>query len=255
MMVNGSSFMVGNVVPYIYSYFDDVTQQETQILLPMIMFFTPMMNYVGANLAKSELISTKQQILLGIAICAGGVYLSSLCCCYLYFMILFTTSFGFGTGLIYSCVLYKAWLYFPGKEGVISGTIIAGFGIGGFMSITLSQRWLNPENVQPHIGHQDGASIKPYDMSVAQNLPLMLRNTSYAWLAIGVTASLLFQDISLEEQESLVYPTEHKESRGTEPTDPKFNSYDSYSSHSYTMSNSVSKGAESSYDDESMSEF
>ena len=138
------------------------------------MLFTPMMNYVGANLARSELVSTRQHVMLGITICSGGMLVSSFVHTYMWFMILFTTSIGFGTGLIYSSILYKAWLYFPGKEGTISGTIIAGFGLGGFVSISLSQKWLNPYGVKPSLIDSNDVSAKPYDKQIANNLPLML---------------------------------------------------------------------------------
>jgi OFA family oxalate/formate antiporter-like MFS transporter len=58
-------------------------------------------------------------------------------------------SLGIGTGLVYSAVLFQAWLYFPGREGIISGIIIAGFGIGGFFFTWLSTELVNPEQLDP----------------------------------------------------------------------------------------------------------
>jgi len=63
------------------------------------------------------------------------------------FMVVFCVANGAGQGLMYSTILYKAWQFFPGKEGVVTGLIIAGFGIGGFLWTHLSTVWVNPDDV------------------------------------------------------------------------------------------------------------
>ena len=60
------------------------------------------------------------------------------------FSFYFVISFGISTGLVYSVVLYHAWLFFPGKEGLVTGIVIAGFGLGGAVFITLSSALINP---------------------------------------------------------------------------------------------------------------
>ena len=60
------------------------------------------------------------------------------------FALYFVISFGISTGLVYSVVLYHAWLFFPGKEGLVTGIVIAGFGLGGAVFITLSSELINP---------------------------------------------------------------------------------------------------------------
>jgi hypothetical protein len=37
-----------------------------------------------------------------------------------------------------------AWQYFPGREGLISGIIIGGFGVGSFIFTYLSTFLINP---------------------------------------------------------------------------------------------------------------
>ena len=64
------------------------------------------------------------------------------------FIFLYVVAFGFSTGLVYSSVLYHAWLFFPGKEGIISGVVIAGFGFGGSLFIKLSSALVNPNDVE-----------------------------------------------------------------------------------------------------------
>jgi hypothetical protein len=49
--------------------------------------------------------------------------------------------------MVYSLVLYHAWLFFPGKEGIVSGIIIGGFGIGGYIFIPFSSSLINPHGI------------------------------------------------------------------------------------------------------------
>lgn len=75
--------------------------------------------------------------------------------------------------MVYSLVLYHAWLFFPGKEGIVSGIVIGGFGIGGFIFIPLSSNLINPDSVKAaDVSHNSGNdNSKPYPPSVANNLP------------------------------------------------------------------------------------
>ena len=50
----------------------------------------------------------------------------------------YTISFGLVNGATYMTAVSVAWQYFPGKEGILSGIIIGGFGIGGFIFPLLS---------------------------------------------------------------------------------------------------------------------
>ena len=79
-----------------------------------------------------------------VPICA--IYASSYITDFFLFMMVFSVSFGF-SGFIYSVVLHTGWLYFEGLEGVVSGIIIAGFGIGGFIATELSTKWVNPNDI------------------------------------------------------------------------------------------------------------
>jgi hypothetical protein len=71
--------------------------------------------------------------------------------------------------MVYSLVLYHSWLFFPGKEGIISGIIIGGFGIGGLIFIKLSSDLINPDGKGAVI--DDKHILKPYPDSIAKNLP------------------------------------------------------------------------------------
>ena len=49
---------------------------------------------------------------------------------------------------------------------MVSGVIIGGFGIGGFVFTLLSEKMINPDGIEPEKG-----SVKPFQPEVADNLP------------------------------------------------------------------------------------
>lgn len=49
---------------------------------------------------------------------------------------------------------------------MVSGVIIGGFGIGGFVFTLLSEKMINPDGIEP-----EKSTDKPFDPEVANNLP------------------------------------------------------------------------------------
>ena len=91
--------------------------------------------------------------------------------------------------MVYSLVLYHAWLFFPGKEGIVSGIIIGGFGIGGFIFIPLSSSLINPHGIAS--SDKGDHNNKPYPIDIANNLPLALNKISIVWILIFIVAAIL----------------------------------------------------------------
>lgn len=105
------------------------------------------------------------------------------------FIALFSISYGIATGLTYSVPLHIAWMYFPKKEGLISGLIIAGYGLGGFIFGLVSTHYINPDDINPKVEVADKESPDDYDTSpfspeVAEDVPRMIRRLSLYWLFI-----------------------------------------------------------------------
>ena len=103
----------------------------------------------------------------------------------------FLTSFGIGQGMVYSLVLYHSWLFFPGKEGIVSGIIIGGFGIGGFIFIPLSSSLINPDGVESKKVDPSAGILKPYPIEIGNNLPHALNQISFVWIIIFLFAMIL----------------------------------------------------------------
>lgn len=88
--------------------------------------------------------------------------------------------------------MYLGWKFFPGREGVATGVVITGFGLGGYVFTILSTHWVNPGRVnpQPCLAHQ----FKSYDWDVAQNLPSMLCKEAIGWMTAVLLAALFISE-------------------------------------------------------------
>ena len=47
--------------------------------------------------------------------------------------------------------IIAAWLHFPDRRGLVSGIIIAGFGLGVFIYNFVSNQLANPDNLSPSL--------------------------------------------------------------------------------------------------------
>lgn len=127
-------------------------------MLPIVMFVAMFANFFGSYLLKIRWTTPRNHILffggLGISGCYSSTFFKE---DFMSFMLLFTISFGLVNGATYMTAVSVAWQYFPGKEGVLSGIIIGGFGLGGFIFPFLSQKLINPEDVSSfnHETHPD----------------------------------------------------------------------------------------------------
>lgn len=86
---------------------------------------------------------------IGVIVGCCGCYLSSLITNFVLFKWFFMITFGFATGFTSMLGVYVAWQYFPGHEGLVSGIIMGGFGIGGFMFTLIGVEMINPHHLKP----------------------------------------------------------------------------------------------------------
>ena len=140
--------MIGNIAPYVQSYYPEAMAKDTSSLFALSELTICLGNFIGSNLVKQGY-KTRNLILGSISIGVAGVYLASSTKSFGWFVFYFCIIYGLGVGMGYSLILYKAWKFFPGKEGVASGIVISGFGIGGFIFSEISLQLLNPNGVNP----------------------------------------------------------------------------------------------------------
>lgn len=197
MLYVGSHFMVGNISPYINSYFPEATSSATQTLFPTILFVSIFSNFTGSQLVKRKLINPKLLVLIAGTIGIGGTFAASYTNSWTVFRIVFPVTYGIAVGLAYMVHLYLAWKYIPGKEGILTGIIFAGFGMGGSLFNYLSSILVNPETRNPVeiINPED----KPFPMEIAKNVPTMLRTLSLIWVCLMVGSLLTMQGYPSQE--------------------------------------------------------
>jgi MFS family permease len=85
-------------------------------------------------------------MLLGSFLCIGSTIISSFCYSPFQFIFFFGFIFGIGAGLIFPAALYSGWSHLPDRKGMVTGIIIAGYGIGAFVTSFIAKRIINYNN-------------------------------------------------------------------------------------------------------------
>ena len=109
MLFVGSHFMIGNIVPYVISYFPEATQSQSESIFSLVVFTSIFSNFAGSNLLKRRVLTPRAIILIGGIVGIGGIYLASVSSSWSVFRILFPFSYGFSVGFTYMVHLYLAW--------------------------------------------------------------------------------------------------------------------------------------------------
>ena len=160
-------------------------------MFPIMMIVGPLSNFMRTSISHRNLLSARTCMFIGGFMPILGIYLSSYVTNFHLFLAIFSLCFGF-TGFIYSIVLHTGWLYFQGNEGVVSGIIIAGFGIGGFITTELSTEWVNPNGVKSQEFDKKIASDKPFPPEVANNVPDMIRKEAIFMMGCFILGFILY---------------------------------------------------------------
>ena len=192
MLYVGSHFMVGNISPYISSYFPDATSSQSQTLFPTIVIASIVSNFMGSQFVKRKMIHPRILLLMTGVIGIGGCYVSSFIKSWSLFRIVFPVTYGIAVGLAYMVHLYLCWKYIPGKEGFLTGIVNAGFGCGGCLFNYLSGVMINPNNVNP-APILDPLVDKPFPPEIANNVPPTLRTLCLIWLVLFIVSLLTIQ--------------------------------------------------------------
>ena len=97
------------------------------------------------------------------------------------FTMTFAGCFGICNGLIYTIPLKICWDYFPERKGMVSVTIICGFGLGSFIFSFISTKLTNPNNSTASY-EVDGLIF--YDEEVASRVPGMIYKFAASWVVL-----------------------------------------------------------------------
>ena len=109
MLYVGSHFMIGNIVPYIQSYFEDASESGSESVFSMVVFITVFANFAGSYLLEKGILGPRTILTIGGVAGIGGTFLSSLTTNWTLFRIIFPLTYGFAVGFTYMVHLYLAW--------------------------------------------------------------------------------------------------------------------------------------------------
>ena len=63
------------------------------------------------------------------------------------YVILIGIIYPIGGGLVYLVPILCGWEWFPSNKGLVSGLILSGYGLGGFIFGLISTKLVNPNNI------------------------------------------------------------------------------------------------------------
>lgn len=132
-------------------------------------------NPIGTYLIQNGL-DPKLSILLGCVIALTLNLSASYCTNYSAFFWLYTFSWSTLIGIVYMVPVHNGWLFFPSQQGLVSGLIIGGFGLGALFFDNISTAIINPHNLP--------SDDPAYDALIKDRFTLMLR--SLWWMYVGL---------------------------------------------------------------------
>ena len=171
----GTLYCWGNFISYSplsLRYFDGSLerkgQPESLFVIPFTLIAQALAMPFGPALTKA--IGAPATMLLGSWITALGVYLASFQTKLLPFLLFYSLIFGTGVGLSYTAPMIAGWKWMPDNRGLVSGGILTGFGVGGFIFSLLGSKIVNPQGLNMVEGR--------FPDEVYNNFPKMLRTLS-----------------------------------------------------------------------------
>lgn len=125
-------------------------------------------------------------LLFGSWLAAAAVFLASYQTRLFPFILLYSLMFGTGAGLAYTAPMSAGWKWMPNSKGLVSGSILAGFGAGGFIFSLIGSKLVNPNGLNP--------VNRLFPSSVYAAFPHMLRTLALLYAVISLCGSQLVKD-------------------------------------------------------------
>ncbi|XP_048247846.1 L-lactate transporter-like [Haliotis rufescens] len=184
----GTLYSYGNFSPYIISYIRRRSSPSDLRYVDGIWVQACMMIGQGITMFGGGLLERKLgpriTTLIGSWIMSLGVMLSYFAIQNSYIATVFTygVMFGMGTGIAYPIPLGCAMKWLPDWRGLVSGSIIAGFGAGALVFNQVITAYVNPENYSPD-DDNDGENYFSQDV--------VLDRVPHCFLVLGGTYAVV----------------------------------------------------------------
>ena len=157
MLIYGSSYTYGTLIPYVASYLyyagdEGVTINSMALLLPisiLVLNLGNLHNILGMPLINIKAIQFNHRITSAIAVL--GVCLSIFAVSFgnrfAYYIVCYGIFFGVFIGYGYMAPIKNCYEYIPTWKGLCSGVCIFGYGIAALLFNFILLKIINPDNV------------------------------------------------------------------------------------------------------------
>lgn len=190
---NGYMYIWGNIAPYVISYYHykgdaAATLTTSVIILPLSYLVNAATTPIGTYLYTVMDARLLHFIVsLGmVVIIAATSYMQSWWAYVVFQGILFPCVMGFQSLVSLQC----AWEWFPDKQSIVAGFVLACFGISTFFFGFITTYIVNPGNAKPTVPDDGSTTDSLYPIDIADRVPIMLR-TNAAIVAVLAVLGLL----------------------------------------------------------------
>eukprot|EP01039_Chlorochromonas_danica_P006476 gene6476-7141_t len=152
-------------------------------LQSLVMPFSPMV---------VKAIGAQKALLLGGLIVSAANYFASFQPTLARFLTFYSVLFGAGIGLSYTIPMAAGWKWLPDNKGIVSGGVLAGLGIGGFIFSMIGSKTANPLGVNPVNGL--------FPPSVYEAFPKMLRKLGLIYAVLTILGSFLVTEPKVKKE-------------------------------------------------------
>ena len=206
MLSCGSIYTLGNISPYITSYYGLTDQKSANMIMPTIIFlncaFVPFGTYlINRNMNPKLLIALTSLISIPV------LFIASSTSNFTVFFALYAFAIAFQQGFTYMVPVHHVWLWFPDHPGLTSGIVIGGFGFGPVVWNNFATHIINPNDLAV-----DKLTLH-YPEEVNENFVRMIRVLITCWAIcafIGVV--LIFPGpVESNRAEGLRFDTDENE--------------------------------------------
>ncbi|XP_065840451.1 L-lactate transporter-like [Oscarella lobularis] len=208
-LVDGTYYTFGNMSPYIVSYLrkyghpSDITPQKLVWVYALLEIGLSVAVYVGGQIDKK--LGPRLTVLLGGLLLGAGVALTYFTIVsYWLVMLTYGLLFGFGMGVTYSIPMACAMSWWPNREGLVTGFVVAGSGASAILFDQVQTQYINPHKQNPSIPDPDNPDQKYFgDADLLHRVKtsfLVLGGTYFAMLVIGSIFLIKRKDVSTNIQ-------------------------------------------------------
>mmetsp|Transcript_27841 Transcript_27841/g.28089 ORF Transcript_27841/g.28089 Transcript_27841/m.28089 type:complete len:483 (+) Transcript_27841:44-1492(+) len=189
-MAFGTMYCWANFLSYVppsLQFFDGTQkagQPDALYVLPVLIICQCVAMPVGTSVV--NILGASKSLLLGGFLVSLGVFLSSFAKSLPIFMLAYSLLFGSGVGMGYTAPMIAGWKWLPSSKGLVSGVILMGYGLGGFIFNLVGTKLANPNGLEPINGR--------FPDEVYANFPKMLRTLSIMYAALFLLGSVMITE-------------------------------------------------------------